>query len=644
MLSLMSERAKTIKYSAYYIILLSYLAFMLVYIFFGVVLVRQSNAALITEITAANHASMYQMRNIVDNGFRDVMRICIEQSFDTTISNLVNRQGRSHVDARHRITYLDAINSLQRANVANNFIDIFYLMLFHDEIVLTQNGKYSTIQEFTARYQIDHQSFIDFNHQTQHTQYTSIISDNGNYIFFSYAMPLYTRDKSATLEVRINNDLLWSIFEGSKWLPESQVVLLNSNNEYVLASDSDNISLAVDLIPWDEIEEGSNFHISVGQLEYTVMLSRSEVSPFLYGIIIPRSAYLSTQRALMRTYIIALVIIFFVGLTMSVAMAYAQYSPIRRLADSFKGTVPAVNEYSFIMSGISNIKSENELLIQTNKEQQDILRMQELRNVLLGMPANEYELGGLLRECGMPLQYSRYCFILFSNKNAEDNLNVEKLIGIITGNIDAVWIDMGAFRCLFLDLPKDITEENIYQICKSWSDSSGNKSYFISIGKAFLKLDEIHQEYIAVAEIHEFQLSESNEYVMSSDTMPEIINPSQESEADKISKETIVMESVAFIQERYADPMLSVASVADEFGISNVTLTRAFKRILNIGVLDFIHKTRLDVAKQLIHKTDANLLDIAQQVGYVSNATFIRVFKKHVKLTPSQYRSLNYGK
>jgi AraC family transcriptional activator of mtrCDE len=46
----------------------------------------------------------------------------------------------------------------------------------------------------------------------------------------------------------------------------------------------------------------------------------------------------------------------------------------------------------------------------------------------------------------------------------------------------------------------------------------------------------------------------------------------------------------------------------------------------------------MQVARQLLTDTNASIIDIAEDVGYQSEAAFGRVFKKHFDIAPASYR------
>lgn len=96
----------------------------------------------------------------------------------------------------------------------------------------------------------------------------------------------------------------------------------------------------------------------------------------------------------------------------------------------------------------------------------------------------------------------------------------------------------------------------------------------------------------------------------------------------------------AYIDAQYFDPNLSVQQVAEKFGMSLPYLSREFKAAKGTGVLTWINQCRIEKAKQIIAADESiTLADVAQQIGYNSSQTFIRIFKRYEGVTPGQYRA-----
>ena len=96
---------------------------------------------------------------------------------------------------------------------------------------------------------------------------------------------------------------------------------------------------------------------------------------------------------------------------------------------------------------------------------------------------------------------------------------------------------------------------------------------------------------------------------------------------------------VQYIQKNYTDPNISARSVAEHFEISISWMSNLFKRELNIGFLDCLHRYRIDEAKTLIGNTDESIHKIAEKVGYANYVTMSRAFKRYEGVTPRSYRA-----
>ena len=60
---------------------------------------------------------------------------------------------------------------------------------------------------------------------------------------------------------------------------------------------------------------------------------------------------------------------------------------------------------------------------------------------------------------------------------------------------------------------------------------------------------------------------------------------------------------------------------------------------MGVGISDYIVKCRIDKAKELL-KTDMNINQIAQEVGFSSKVVYCRAFKKYENITSTQYRKI----
>ena len=114
-------------------------------------------------------------------------------------------------------------------------------------------------------------------------------------------------------------------------------------------------------------------------------------------------------------------------------------------------------------------------------------------------------------------------------------------------------------------------------------------------------------------------------------TRQKLIN--QESDNDIAGK------ARCMVDELYADPILSLCTVADEIGVSQSYVSRMFKKKYSIGIAQYINEVRIENAKRLIREGSSSIKAISMQVGFSSDVQFIRVFRKIEGVTPGAYRT-----
>ena len=94
-----------------------------------------------------------------------------------------------------------------------------------------------------------------------------------------------------------------------------------------------------------------------------------------------------------------------------------------------------------------------------------------------------------------------------------------------------------------------------------------------------------------------------------------------------------------FIRAHYADSGLSLHMVAAEVGFSPNHFSTVFSQETGQTFVEYLTAVRLEAAKELLRTSDARMSDIAFDVGYQEPHYFSYLFKKHVGVSPREYRS-----
>ena len=99
----------------------------------------------------------------------------------------------------------------------------------------------------------------------------------------------------------------------------------------------------------------------------------------------------------------------------------------------------------------------------------------------------------------------------------------------------------------------------------------------------------------------------------------------------------IIVLAKRFIRERFADPGLSLAGVADKAGVSKNHLSWEFARETGETLTEYVAHVRIEEAKRLFSTTRLKVYEVAERVGFQNVEHFSRVFKKVAGTSPSAW-------
>lgn len=113
--------------------------------------------------------------------------------------------------------------------------------------------------------------------------------------------------------------------------------------------------------------------------------------------------------------------------------------------------------------------------------------------------------------------------------------------------------------------------------------------------------------------------------------------PEQESGWLAAARDPIIGKSLMLLHSRTAHPW-TIAELAKEVGSSRSALVERFTRYLDEPPMAYLIRWRLQLAARALGSTSRGVADIAEEVGYESEAAFNRAFKREFGLPPARYR------
>ena len=94
-----------------------------------------------------------------------------------------------------------------------------------------------------------------------------------------------------------------------------------------------------------------------------------------------------------------------------------------------------------------------------------------------------------------------------------------------------------------------------------------------------------------------------------------------------------------YVARHYGERALSVQTIAASLSISASYLSKLVKRHLDRSVVDYLVDARMERAKELLATSDLMAYEIAEATGYPDAQYFSTVFKRHIGLTPTEFRA-----
>lgn len=103
-------------------------------------------------------------------------------------------------------------------------------------------------------------------------------------------------------------------------------------------------------------------------------------------------------------------------------------------------------------------------------------------------------------------------------------------------------------------------------------------------------------------------------------------------------KSHVMTKALQYIHTEYANPQLSLIDAAELTGLSHPYLSRLFKEEMGKTFMEYVTELRIGKARELLANPEVKVYEVAGAVGYTEYSYFVRVFKRVVGYSPSDYR------
>lgn len=108
------------------------------------------------------------------------------------------------------------------------------------------------------------------------------------------------------------------------------------------------------------------------------------------------------------------------------------------------------------------------------------------------------------------------------------------------------------------------------------------------------------------------------------------------------SAQRLARRAIAYIQMHYGET-ISRKEIADALGVHPNYLTACFQDEMQISIVAYINRFRVQKAAEMLDRGEGNITEIAFKVGFSDSAYFSRLFKREKGLSPREFTRRRLG-
>ena len=109
-------------------------------------------------------------------------------------------------------------------------------------------------------------------------------------------------------------------------------------------------------------------------------------------------------------------------------------------------------------------------------------------------------------------------------------------------------------------------------------------------------------------------------------------------EEDSMKRRRVALPQILdYINSHYTEP-LRLYDVANMYHYSVNSFSKIFKKKFGLTFKEYLHKKRVDLAKDQLKISTNTVSDICRAVGYSNSSEFYRIFQNYTGMTPLEYR------
>lgn len=154
--------------------------------------------------------------------------------------------------------------------------------------------------------------------------------------------------------------------------------------------------------------------------------------------------------------------------------------------------------------------------------------------------------------------------------------------------------------------------------------------YCIGIGTIINGMENIQKSYKEALEALNYRMIPGED---------SIINYNKTKRPNKL-----IDDIIGYVRLNLGDCELSLSKIAQVFFINPSYLSRTFKKEMEVNLMEYLVKLRIDKAMLLLNNTDLKAYEIGEKVGISDSSYFSTCFKRYAGVSVSEYKKVKISK
>lgn len=406
------------KYSAIVVFIITYLSMPLVPLIMIAIIYVVSHNVISDEIMQTNNSRLEQLQYTIDSRLSEAEQFTHKIALDSRLTSLLNLE---NLEVSHRYMLRDVVQDYNSYQVANPFLDNFFVYLEKSDMAITPKGTYNAraLYELWELNQVmDDQTWQNMLHKDLEQGQNGFYRANQDFAAYHLFLPVESvKDSQGVVTTFLRKSFIQQAITAADGVDEDALILIMDENDMILFSSDPTLLAAGTTL---SLKPGQDFDLNwYGKTEKIAWSGiRSNQTNWQYQYLIPERIVNEKLIYIRNLFIAAVAVSLLIAGILTAYFVRINYNPIGKLIRLLNHQPQyqwnqKKNEYLLIQELIHNILQQNDMLHSVVEQQSDVLRQHCISRLLFGSLPTDAGFEDTCKKYGLNFQTENFSVFLF---------------------------------------------------------------------------------------------------------------------------------------------------------------------------------------------------------------------------------------